>query len=351
MEKSFIILIALAIIILIAACKNRSNKFRDEQAYPFEQSTLDKDIKSLLKNPESYTTPTEIERIIVQKNLTDANSNLCWAYFEWMDALVIDSEAEVIWQGQKALNILNTILEKDPTNEPSIKLKKYIENEMDKAQEKANKKLEKFSRIALKSLSLEQAKDFVIYLSDFKSDKDSKEIEYKLWMRLYNEQPDTYFDKNLNEEFFGHKYYNLGNAAGVLWKDLHRYEEARPLFWQLINWKNMKDVDLYKSNIVVPIQRLAVEAIQQKNTSEFIKLIRLLQTKFHAINKYRGSLKEKANPIMPDDVSGQLLEYALEINNKEMIGYIVNTLLTEKYGIIKDKKLKDNITKAKAIVE
>ncbi|MBK7884829.1 MAG: hypothetical protein IPJ81_14365 [Chitinophagaceae bacterium] len=350
MDKSLIILIAAALVMVIifSAFKNKKTNYSTKQAYPFEQSTLDKDIKSLLKNPESYTTPTEIKRIIVQKNLTDANSNMCWAYFEWMDGLVIDNEAEMIWQGQTALNILN----KNPNHKPSIKLKEFIEKEMEKAQEKVDNKLKEFSKIPLHSLTLEQAADYAYYLGDFKSDRESKEIEYQLWMRLYKEKPDTYFDKNFNEEFFGYKYYNLQRAAIVLWKDLHKYEEARPLFWQLINWKNMKDVNLY--NFATPlISHLAIEAIQQKNTNEFIKLVRLLQEKFNEINKYRDRkfLKKKAGPIMPSDVSGQLLEYALEINNKEVIRYIVTTLLTEKYGVIEDKRLKDNIAKAKAIVE
>jgi len=324
-------------------------------SYPFEEEKLDPVIQQLIKHLDFYKTAGEIQRIIIQKDLTDTNTHLCWAYFEWIDAMATELDSDILSFGTSALAIIQEILAKDPEHKPTLKLKKYIEKAIDKIH-KANKKFEKFNKVPLESLSLDDVSDFAWFLTENKHDKASKEIELKLWTRLYQEKPDTYVKKGTgfqkDMEYYGMNYYYLFHIAQVLWEGLGRYEEGRPILWKLINWENPKDVN--QNNWTTPcIILLLFEAIDKNDQKEFSRLLRYQESKYHAMNAYRRSIENPKDmiPITTDENIGKLLTFALEVNEREAIKYILDSMCTEKEFVIANPEVRKTVDLARSIVD
>jgi hypothetical protein len=74
----------------------------------------------LIKELDFYKTAREIQRIIIQKDLVDANTHLCRAYFEWMDAMATELDSDILSFGASALAITKDILTKDPEHKPTL---------------------------------------------------------------------------------------------------------------------------------------------------------------------------------------------------------------------------------------
>lgn len=348
----FLSLITLCLTAFLISCKNKNKSnqvdFNKENIqpfaeYPFDKSLLDSEIRSVIKNFEPYETTTKLERIIEEKGLTDSNHQLCYAYFIWMDLMMTDEYSE------EALNILNKILEKDPKHAPTLKLKAHIENELKDLQAKANQSVKELYPIPIEKLTIEQAEEFANYLNEYQTDKSSYELQYKLWIRLYNEHPDTKYETIDGERqlYYGYKYYHLSTAAMLLWDNLDRKEEARPLFWKLIEWDNTKDVLLY-GFIDGVIFRLIDESMEKDDRTAFIKLMKLLQTKYKTLNQ--SSLKLKTQiPVVPTAIRPKLIQYGLGVEDKEALQYIVQILLEQEVGIL-NKEAKENVKKAQILL-
>lgn len=323
-------------------------------SYPFNEKKLDPALRELIEHLVFYKTAREIHRIIIQKNLTDSNTHLCWAYFEWMDAMATELDSEILSCGESALAIIEDILTKDPEHKPTQKLKKYIEKEVNKIH-KANKKFEKFNKVPLESLSLSDVSDFAWFLMENKRDKASKEIELKLWTRLYEEKPDTSVMKGEDDDkpdihFHGSKYYCLFFIARVLWEGLDRYEEARPILWKLIDWDKPEDVDLYNWTTSC-LLFLLFESIEKNDQKEFSRLLQYSERKYLEINTYRKSIGKSDDviPIVYEPDLGKLLTFALEINDREAIKYILDSMCTEKEFVIAIPEVKKMIALARAL--
>ncbi len=317
--------------------------------YPFDVKKLPAAIRSEVEHFQFYTTSVAIAKLIAAGDLSDSNTLLCWAYFTWIDAMAMQTGAEILSSGGSALKIIAEILEKEPGHKPSLKLQKYIQDEIKKVH-KANKWYDKYHNIPVESLSLEEAEDFALFLSDCANDEKFKEKEYRLWLRLYNEKPDVAVDEK-GEKFYGFKFYYLCRVANVLWRDLGRVEEARPLLWQIINWPSVKDAELYSYNTSSAIQFLLLEAVEKRNEAEFIRLTELMISKFGEINDYRRSrLKSKLTLIIREEPAGKILEYALEVGNRENIRSIMDHFFAGEYVVIRDSKIKKNMEKARALI-
>lgn len=318
--------------------------------YPFNEKQLDADIKTLIKELDFYNTSRKIGKVIADKNITDANNLLCWAYFEWMDAMATEADEDIVSCGEAALAIISDILAQTPDHKPSLKLKNYIDKQIARVH-KVNKQYEKFKKIPIDQLTLEQVKDYAYFLGDFKTDKDSKQIEYQLWERLYNEQPDqyTYYhpEAKRDMEVYGNRYFNLNRMAHVLWEGLGQYEAARPLLWQLINWSDIKDVSQYSFGIDGAIKSLAFEAIEKEDANEFIRLINTLESKYQEISNYK---KDNKYPIIPSSELIELIRFGLKSNHKATLVYLLLILTNNKYFTTKDTDAIALIDKAKAMV-
>ena len=127
--------------------------------YPFDFKKLPAGIRREVEDFGFYSTSSAIAKIIAQDNLDDPDSLLCWAYFVWIDAMEMQTGAEILSCGESALKISAEILEKEPGHKPSLKLQKYINGEI-KNVHKANKWYDKFHDTPEESLSLKEAEDF-----------------------------------------------------------------------------------------------------------------------------------------------------------------------------------------------
>ncbi|MGN7722178.1 hypothetical protein [Chitinophaga sp. 22620] len=320
------------------------------EKYPFDLKKLPADIRSAVEHFEFYTTSQAIAKSIAAGNLSDSNTLLCWAYFTWIDAMELQTGAEILSSGESALKIIGEILEKEPDHKPSLKLQKYIQDEIKKVH-KANKWYDKFHDIPVEKLSLEEAEDFALFLSDCANDEKFKEKEYRLWQRLYNEKPDVRVEERTGRQYYGFKFYYLCRVASVLWRDLGRFEEARPLLWQVINWPSVKDAELYSYNTSNAIEFLLLEAVGKRDEAEFIRLTGLMVSKFGEINEYRRSAgKGELTLIIRENPAGKILEYALEIGNLENIRTIMDHFFAGKVVFIRDAKIKKNMEKARALI-
>jgi hypothetical protein len=323
------------------------------EKYPFDLKTLDKEIVREIEQLNFYTTVVKIEKIMEEKDLKDTNTLLCWAYFEWLDAMAMKTGGEILSCGEKALNIIDGILEKEPGHKGSVKLKKYIETEI-KQVHKANKWFDKYHHIPIESLALKEVEDFACFLSDCANDAKFKEKEYQLWQRLYQEKPDTHKvirdGIQIGKEYYGFKFYYLCRMADVLWQDLKKFELARPMLWEIINWPQIKDAELYTYNQSSAGEKLLLEAVEQQNKSEFIRLTELMILKFKAINTYRVSIgKSEVTMIMREQSSGAVLQFALDMGDPENIRSVVTHFFSPEQVVIKDKKNKENLLKARAM--
>lgn len=323
--------------------------------YPFDLKKLTAAIRQEVEDFDFYKTSRAIEKQIVLDNLSDPNTLLCWAYFVWIDAMAMQTGAEILSSGESALQIIAGILEKDPQNKPTLKLQKYINDEIKKVH-KANKWFDKYHSIPVESLSLKEAEDFAYFLSDCANDEKFKDKEYRLWLRLYNEKPDVYQVERdgvpTGKEYYGFKFYYLCRLSNVLWQDLKRFEEARPLLWQVINWPNVRDAELYSYNISNAIELLMLESIEKRDEAEFIKLTGLLIEKFGEINKYRSNHgKEKLTFIIREVLAGKFLQFALDIGNIGNISLVMNHFFAGEVVFIKDARIKENMKKAKALIQ
>lgn len=308
------------------------------EKYPFDVKKLPAAISREVAHFDFYTTSRAIEKAIVTDNLSDANTLLCWAYFVWIDAMALQTGAEILSSGESALKIIAGILEKESGHKPSLKLQKFINDEI-KQVHKANKWYDKFHDKPIQSLSLEEAEDFALFLSDCANDEKFKEKEYQLWLRLYNEKPDS------------SRFYNLCRVASVLWRDLKRFEEARPLLWQVINWPSVKDAAVYSYNISNAIQYLLLEAADKRDEPEFIRLTELMISKFGELNEYRASTgKGKLNLIIREIPAGKILQFALEIGNLENIRSIMEHFFAGEVIFIRDERIKENMKKANRLI-
>lgn len=320
------------------------------EKYPFDIRKLPAGIRSEVEHFEFYTTSRAIERSIAEGNLSDSNTLLCWAYFTWIDAMELQTEAEILSSGESALKIIGEILEKEPDHKPSLKLQTYIRDEIKKVH-KANKRYDRFHNIPVENLSLEEAEDFALFLSDCANDEKFKEKEYRLWQRLYNEKPDVFVEERTGRQYYGFKFYYLCRVANVLWRDLGRFEEARPLLWQIIGWPSVKDAELYSYNISNAIEFLLLEAIEKRDEDEFIRLTALMVSKFGEINAYRRSSgKGELTLIIRENPAGKILEFALEIGNPGNIRTIMDHFFAGKHVFIRSEKIKKNMEKAKTLI-
>lgn len=318
------------------------------EKYPFDVKKLPAGIRQEVERFDFYTTSRAIEKSIVSDNLSDSNTLLCWAYFVWIDAMALQTGAEILSSGEDALKIITEILGKEPGHKPSLKLQKYINDEIKKVH-KANKWYDKFHDTPIESLSLKEAEDFAFFLSDCANDEKFKEKEYQLWQRLYNEKPDVY--STAVKEFYGFKFYYLCRISNVLWRDLGRFEEARPLLWQIINWPSVKDAELYSYNISSAIQLLMLEAVEKRDEAEFIRLTELMISKFAELNQYRASLgKGELTLIIREVPAGKFLQFALEIGNVENIRSIMDNFFAGEVIFIRDGRIKEDMKKAKALI-
>src|SRR5688572_5421989 len=116
------------------------------EKYPFDLKKLPAAIRSEVEHFQFYTTSVAIAKVIAAGNLSDSNTLLCWAYFTWIDAMAMQTGAEILSSGESALKIIAEILEKEPGHKPSLKLQKYIQDEIKKVH-KANKWYDKFHNI------------------------------------------------------------------------------------------------------------------------------------------------------------------------------------------------------------
>jgi hypothetical protein len=318
------------------------------EKYPFDVKKLPAGIRHAVEHFEFYTTSLAIEKIIASDNLSDSNALLCWAYFVWIDAMELQTGAEILSSGENALKIIAEILAKEPGHKPSLKLQKYINDEIKKVH-KANKWYDQFHNTPVESLSLKEAEDLAFFLSDCANDEKFKEKEYQLWQRLYNEKPDVHSEGG--KAYYGFKFYYLCRISNVLWRDLGRFEEARPLLWQIINWPSVKDAALYSYNISNAIQFLMLEAVEKRDEAEFIRLTELMIQKFEVLNKYRSGLgKGKLTLIIREVPAGKFLQFALEIGNVENIRSIMENFFAGEVVFIRDGRIKENMKKAKALV-
>lgn len=318
------------------------------EKYPFDVKKLSAGIRQEVERFDFYTTSRAIEKSIVSDNLSDSNTLLCWAYFVWIDAMALQTGAEILSSGEDALKIITEILGKEPGHKPSLKLQKYINDEIKKVH-KANKWYDKFHDTPIESLSLKEAEDFAFFLSDCANDERFKEKEYQLWQRLYNEKPDVH--STAVKEFYGFKFYYLCRISNVLWRDLGRFEEARPLLWQIINWPSVKDAELYSYNISSAIQLLMLEAVEKRDEAEFIRLTELMISKFAELNQYRASLsKGELTLIIREVPAGKFLQFALEIGNMANIRSIMDNFFAGEVIFIRDGRIKEDMNKAKALI-
>eukprot|EP01133_Synstelium_polycarpum_P012569 gene12569-14749_t len=298
------------------------------EKYPFDLKTLDKEIVREIEQLNFYTTVVKIEKIMEEKDLKDTNTLLCWAYFEWLDAMAMKTGGEILSCGEKALNIIDGILEKEPGHKGSLKLK---------------------------NLALKEVEDFACFLSDCANDAKFKEKEYQLWQRLYQEKPDTHKvirdGIQIGKEYYGFKFYYLCRMADVLWQDLKKFEQARPMLWEIINWPEIKDAELYTYNQFSAGEKLLLEAVAQQNKAEFIRLTELMILKFKAINTYRIAIgKWEVAMIVREQSAGPILQFALDLGDPENIRSVVTHFFSPEQVVIKDKKNKENLLKAKAMV-
>ncbi len=320
------------------------------EKYPFDLRKLPAAIREEVEQFDFYSTSRAIEKIIAHDNLEDANTLLCWAYFVWIDAMAMQTGAEILSSGESALQIIAGILEKEPGHKPSLKLQKYIDGEMKKVH-KANKWYDKFHDIPVARLSLKEAEDFAFFLSDCANDGKFKEKEYQLWERLYKERPDTYQDERSGETYYAFNFYYLCRMANVLWRDLKKHEEARPLLWQIINWPHVKDAELYPYNISNAIQWLMLEAVEQRNAPEFGKLTDLMISKQEAINAYRVSIgKQPLKLIVREEPAGKILQFALDTGNAANIRTVIDHFFAGEVVFIRDARIKENMRKAREVV-
>lgn len=323
--------------------------------YPFDLKKLPPAIRAEVENFEFYKTSLAIEKQIALDNLSDPNTLLCWAYFVWMDAMAMQTGAEILSNGESALKIITGILEKDPQNKPSLKLQKYINGEIKKVH-KANKWFDKYHNVPIESLSLEEVEEFAYFLSDCANDERFKDKEYRLWLRLYNEKPDVHQEERngvlAGKEYYGFKFYYLCRLSNVLWEDLRRFEEARPLLWQVINWPNVKDAELYSYNISTAIQYLMLESIEKRDEAEFVRLTELMIEKFGEINQYRSSCgKSELTLIIREVSAGKILQFALDIGNVSNIRSIMEHFFASQHVVIKDATVKSNMKKARELIQ
>ncbi|WP_343307580.1 hypothetical protein AAHN97_10625 [Chitinophaga niabensis] len=318
------------------------------EKYPFDVKKLPADIRREVEHFDFYTTSRAIEKSIVSDNLSDSNTLLCWAYFVWIDAMAMQTGAEILSSGESALKIIAEILGKEPGHKPSLKLQKFINDEIKKVH-KANKWYDKFHNIPIESLSLKEAEDFAFFLSDCTNEEKFKEKEYQLWLRLYNEKPDVY--STGVKEFYGFKFYYLCRISNVLWRDLKRFEEARPLLWQIINWPSVKDAELYSYNISNAVQLLILEAVDKRDEIEFARLTELMISKFGEINQYRAGLgKGELTLVLREIPAGKILQFALEIGDLKNIRLIMDHFFAGEVVLIRDGRIKENMKKAKALI-
>lgn len=310
---------------------------------PFNIEKIDIDIQKAIEEFDYYSTSNEIERIIEEKQLTDSNSLLCLAYYNWLDAM--DNDGDIVSFGGGSLKIIDTIIEKEPKHKAALKLKKYIEKRIEKVK-KAAKKLDKFYKIPVENLSLEQAKDFAFAISDFKTDKTSKELECNLWIRLYNETPEYEdFDK------YGLKFYYLCRITSVLWKDLKENETAREYINKVINWKTVRDIERYDVQYYRNVGYLIVEAIENNNVEGFINYIDILKQKCLEMTVIKKYDWEYYAPIFSEETTCKILQYALQLQDKDLVKYIVEEMIEkQKYVIPKQKEFKEAIKVAKCFL-
>ncbi|RPE08914.1 hypothetical protein EGT74_18015 [Chitinophaga lutea] len=317
--------------------------------YPFDVKKLPSGIRRAVEDFDFYSTSSAIGKIIAQDNLGDSNSLLCWAYYVWIDAMEMQTGAEILSCGESALKIIAEILEKEPGHKPSLKLQKYINGEIKKVY-KANKWYDKFHDTPIESLSLKEVEDFAYFLSDCANDGKFKEKEYRLWQRLYDEKPDTSLNERTGELYYGFKFYYLCRISNVLWRDLKKFEEARPLLWQVINWPSVKDAELYSYNISNAIQLLMLEAIEQNNAPEFVRLTELMISKFGEINQYRSELgKQALTLIIREEPAGKILQFALNNGNIDNIRSVIDHFFAGEVVFIRSAKIKENMQKARAL--
>ena len=307
---------------------------------PFDIQKLDIDIQKSIEEFDYYSTSNEIEWIIVEKELTDSNSLLCLAYYNWLDAM--DNDGDIVSFGGRALKIIDTIIEKEPKHKSALKLKKYIEKRIDKVK-KATKKLDKFYKIPVENLSLEQAQDFASALSNFKTDKISKELECKLWIRLYNETPEY-------EDFdnYGLKFYYLCRITHVLWTDLKQIEAAREYINTVINWKALRDIERYTVQYYRNVGYLIVEAIENNNAEEFINYIEILKQKCIKLTNTKIYDWQYYAPLFSEETTCKILHYALKLQDKDLVRYILEEMIVkQEYVIPKQNEFKEVIKEAK----
>lgn len=312
---------------------------------PFDIEKLDIDIQKSIKEFDYYSTSNEIERIIEEKQLTDANSLLSLAYYNWLDAMATENDGDIVDFGGRALAILNTILVKEPQHKSAIKLKKYIEKRIEKVK-RAAKKLDKFYKIPIEELSIEQAKDFAYALSDFKTDKISKELECKLWIRLYDETPEYEdFDK------YGLKFYYLCRITDVLWTDLKQIEAARAYINTVINWKTLRDIERYTVQYYRNVGYLMVEAIENNNSQQFLHYIEILKQKCFEMTTIKKYDWQYYAPLFSEETTCKILQYALQLQDKDLVKYILEEMiLKQEYVIPKEKDFKEAIKEAKCFL-
>lgn len=337
MKIVFFVILPLVLSIVVVFITFR-NRFKTTQVMPetdaevepppFDESILDRDLQKAIKMYKPYETTTDIERLMEDKALTDANSQLCYAYYIWLD-LMMTSE-----YSNDALAIMDKSLEKQPNHAPTLQFSAYVKSKIDAAREKADLLYKELYSIPIEKLTLKQAEDFVNYISSYKTDKEDLELEYKLWMKLYNEAPDTIKEtiNGLTQTFSGQKYFYLQRATTLLWAFLEHYEEARPNLWKIINWPNTEDVILYRG-LDVALYYLIEEAVRQSNRQEFIHLVNVLEEKYKSINVYHASATNNI-PVMPQKFIENFAEYALSTADTKTMKYVIHILLHSEVNVL-----------------
>lgn len=307
-------------------------------AYPFNINKLDTEIISAIHQYEPYKTDAIIEKIIERKGLKDAESYLALAFFTWSAAGITEFDEDILQFGREALEILNPVLDKEPNHKGANSLKKEIEKAIKKS-EKTQLKLEKYNKIPEDKLSLFDAEELAFFLSDNKKDPTSKQKEFRLWYRLYKEQPDEKTSDS-GETYYGYNYYYLNNAANALWQAGEK-EQARVLFLELLNWKTQRDIDLYDATATI-IQNLLMEAVEKNDLVEFRRLI-------ESLDKHYSSRTNK--PVFYTVYADKIFDFAIKKNDTSSVKYLLEHIMHERTDRSMDEKTKKNMKAAKEMIK
>jgi tetratricopeptide (TPR) repeat protein len=224
----------------------------------FDQKILPKEIQQFLTIggiAQAYTVSTKMSEWLGEHSNPDANILLCAAHYAWACAELTELEDDIIGFGEEAIELLERVLNLDPSNEEALKWKTKLQKKIKKAKREQQEILE-WEKQDIDEMSKDGLGELGFYYFE-RATKNSGFAEkgYRYYQKLFE------YDQ-LEEELPRDSLYHFATMAFCKYYS-QGYEAAKELIEKTLAWKLTDRYKIYDFKItdvwMIQLNQLALQ--------------------------------------------------------------------------------------------